>query len=211
MATYHATCDPLYLNAAREIEEVAVRTQHPFCGGWKHHLSTGHCFHAPAHVGRVHFMQDIVLNGQVRFHQVAGDADVRECLVRAAKAFVDEFHEQKARGLPGWGYTSCPFLLEPGLWHEKRPKHSFGSLKNYEAMYYACCLTGDVDLTRRLLRTWAESEILWSGSFSTQGKGFAQGTRWAPSIMYHISQLPGRRQSQTKRNRDKETPRATDR
>ncbi len=32
-ASYRATSDPLYLNAAREIVEVAVRTQHPFRGG----------------------------------------------------------------------------------------------------------------------------------------------------------------------------------
>lgn len=32
MAAYGATSDPLYLNAAKEVEEVAVRTQHPFRG-----------------------------------------------------------------------------------------------------------------------------------------------------------------------------------
>ncbi|MFV2067368.1 MAG: sugar-binding protein, partial [Pirellulales bacterium] len=46
LATFQATADPLYLNAAREIEEVAVRTQHPFRGGWLHRLSVGHCYHA---------------------------------------------------------------------------------------------------------------------------------------------------------------------
>ena len=191
MAAYRATADPLYLNAAREVEEVAVRTQHPFVGGWIKRLSTGHCFHAPAHTGRVYFMQDIVLNGQVLFHQVTGDPDVRECILNACRGTLAEVRERRSRGLPGLGYTSCPFLLTPGPWYPGRMKHSLDVPIRYLAMYYACGLPGGNDLAGELFGMWPQSGHLWSGSFSSQGKGFAQATRWAPRLMHCIAQLPG--------------------
>lgn len=191
MAAYRATADPLYLNAAREVEEVVVRTQHPFVGGWIRRFSTGHCFHAPAHAGRVYFMQDIVLNGQVLFHQVTGDPDVQECIINACRGTMAEVHERRAKGLPGLGYTSCPFLLTPGPWYPGRMKHGLDVPIRHLAMYYACGLPGGNDLSRELLSMWPESGRLWSGSFSSQGKGFAQGTRWAPRLMHCIAQLRG--------------------
>ncbi|NOY81024.1 MAG: hypothetical protein GXP31_08465 [Kiritimatiellaeota bacterium] len=191
IAAYRATADPLYLNAAREVEEVVVRTQHPFAGGWIKRLSTGHCFHAPAHSGRVYFMQDIVLNGQVLFHQVTGDPDVEACIVTACRGTMSEVRERQARGLPGMGYTSCPFLLTPGPWYPGRKKHSLGVPIRYLAMYYAAGLPGGESLAQELFGMWPESGQLWSGSFSSQGKMFAQGTRWAPRLMHCIVELPG--------------------
>ncbi len=190
VAAYRATADPLYLNAAREVEEVVVRTQHPFAGGWIKRFSTGHCFHAPAHSGRVYFMQDIVLNGQVLFHQVTGDPDVEECIVNACRGTMAEVRERRARGLPGLGYTSCPFLLTPGPWYPGRMKHSLGVPIRYLAMYYAGKLPGGERLAKELFSLWPESGRLWGGSFSSQAKMFAQATRWAPRLMTCIAELP---------------------
>jgi len=189
ISAYRATADPLYLNAAREVEEVAVRTQHPFRGGWIKRFSTGHCFHAPAHSGRVYFMQDIVLNGQTLFHELTRDPDVEECIVRACRGTLDEVGEHQAQGLPGLGYTSCPFLLIPGPWYPGREKHGFGAHQRYMTMYYACTLPDGADLAPRLFESWGESGGLWSGSFPDQAKFFAQGTRWSPGTMSYIAAL----------------------
>ncbi len=192
LATYRATADPLYLNAAREIEEVAVRTQHPFRGGWLHRLSVGHCYHAPAHVGRVHFMQDIVLNGQVAFHRLTGDPDVEQCLHDAVAGMLDEYLAQKKQGLPGWGYTSCPFMLRPGpIQHNMRvdTKHSFGALKDYMAVYYVACVSNDGELLRKVRNLLPESGSPFAGKLPTQGKMFAQSTRWIPIAMYYVDRL----------------------
>ncbi|MBT3380548.1 MAG: hypothetical protein HN742_32205 [Lentisphaerae bacterium] len=191
IAAYRATADPLYLNAAREVEEVVVRTQHPFAGGWIKRFSTGHCFHAPAHSGRVYFMQDIVLNGQVLFHQVTGDPDVERCIVNACRGTMDEVRERRARGLPGLGYTTCPFLLTPGPWYPGRMKHGLGVPIRYLAMYYSCGLPGGESMSEELFSMWPEAGHLWSGSFSSQAKMFAQGTRWASQLMHSIAKLRG--------------------
>jgi len=42
---------------------------------------------------------------------------------------------------------------------------------------------------------WPESGRLWSGSFSSQGKMFAQGTRWAPRLMHCIAELHAKRRA----------------
>ena len=181
-----------YLNAAREIEEVAVRTQHPFRGGWLHRLSVGHCYHAPAHVGRVHFMQDIVLNGQVAFHQLTGNPDVRQCLENASNGMLDEFTAQQDQGLPGWGYTSCPFMLRPGpIQHNTRvdARHSFGALTSYMALYYTGTISNDPEFLRKVHALLPRSGFPFDGKMPTQGKTFAQSTRWVPSTMYYVSHL----------------------
>ena len=58
-------------------------------------------------------------------------------------------------------------------------------------MYYACGLPGGETLARDLFGMWPESGCLWSGTISTQGKMFAQATRWAPRLMHCIAGLPG--------------------
>ncbi len=190
MAAYGATSDPLYLNAAKEVEEVAVRTQHPFRGGWLHRLSPGHCFHAPAHTGRVYFMHEIVLAGQTRFHQLTGDPNVAQCLQNAVNGLVGEFNQQRAAGLPGGGYTSCPFLTFPGKTHTAAslsPKHSFGSLRNWEAVYYVDASWPEPSLHQSIKTMLGEGgPPRFNGPLSSQGKFFAQGTRWTPNRIYWI-------------------------
>ena len=178
MATYNATADPLYLNAAREIEEVAVRTQHPFRGGWIHRLSVGHCFHAPAHSGRVNFMQGIVLAGQVRFLQSVHDPDVERCLVRGAEGIL---HEEWVTGdRPGVPYTSCPFM--PYGWRTTEALW-------FEPVAYAYQINQDMTLAKRIGELLPNSTI-GKGDVPDGGKGFAQGTRFVPNLMYYLSLLP---------------------
>ena len=178
MATYNATADPLYLNVAREIEEVAVRTQHPFRGGWIHRLSSGHCFHSPAHAGRVNFMQGIVLAGQVRFLQSVDDADVERCLVRGAEGIL--YEEWVTGDRPGIPYTSCPFM--PYGWRTTEALW-------FEPVAYAYQITGDTALARRIGELFPNSEI-GKGNVPDGGKGFAQGTRFVPNLMYYLSLMP---------------------
>ncbi|MCP4758381.1 MAG: hypothetical protein GY903_27235 [Fuerstiella sp.] len=189
MAAYGATADPIYLNAAKEIEEVAVRTQHPFRGGWLHRLSPGHCFHAPAHTGRVYFMHEIVLAGQVRFHQETGDPDVGQCLVNAVNGIVDEYIGQLAGGFPGGGYTSCPFMTFPGAIrtaHVINRKHSFEVLPSWEPVYYVDAVWPGTNLHERIETILGEGGPPRFADSLGRGKGFAQQTRWTPNRMYWI-------------------------
>ena len=178
MATYGATADPFYLNAAREIEEVAVRTQHPFRGGWIHRLSVGHCFHAPAHSGRVNFMQGIVLAGQVRFLQAVPDPDVERCLVRGAEGIL--YDEWVTGDRPGIPYTSCPFM--PKGWRTTEALW-------FEPVAYAYQITKDITLAKRIAELLPKSGI-GRGDVSSGGKGFAQCTRFVPNVMYYLTRLP---------------------
>jgi hypothetical protein len=197
MATHGATMDPTYLNAASEIEEVVVRTQHPFRGGWLHRLSPGHCFHAPAHSGRVYFMHEIVLAGQIRFFQATGDPDVAQCLKNAVSGILDEYNGQIARGLPGGGYTTCPFMEIPGLFRTSRTmnqKHSFQSLRAWEPVYFVDAQWPELGLQERIQTMLGEAGPPQFAGPLGSAKGFAQNTRWTPNRIYWIlkSQHGGR-------------------
>lgn len=197
MATHGATMDPTYLNAAREIEEVAVRTQHPFGGGWLHRLSPGHCFHAPAHSGRVYFMHEIVLAGQIRFFQATSDPDVAQCLKNAVSGILNEYNGHIARGLPGGGYTTCPFMEIPGPFrtaHTLNRKHSFQALRTWEPVYFVDALWPELGLHERIRTMLGDTGLpQFTGSLGA-AKGFAQNTRWTPNRIYWIlrSQHGGR-------------------
>ncbi|MFV1968173.1 MAG: hypothetical protein ACC628_22345, partial [Pirellulaceae bacterium] len=160
--------------------------------GWLHRLSVGHCYHAPAHVGRVHFMQDIVLNGQVAFHQSTSDPDVKQCLENTLNGMLDEFAAQRNQGLPGWGYTSCPFMLRSGpIQHATRvdARHSFGALTSYMAPYYVGSISKELALVRKVRALLPRSGSPFDGTLPTQGKMFAQSTRWVPHTMYSLTKL----------------------
>ena len=202
-----------------------MRTQHPFRGGWLHRLSVGRCYHAPAQRSRVHFIQDVVLNGQVAFHQLTGNRDVRQCLENALDGMLDELrivrgigvarmvvvtaerdehieHAQvvdgpvlttrENQGLPGWGYTSCPFILHPGpIRHNTRvdARHSFGALTSYMALYYRGSISKDSEFLRRVHALLPRSGSLFDARLPTRGKMFAQSTRSVPNTMYYANHL----------------------
>ena len=155
-----------------------MRTQHPFRGGWIHRLSYGHCFHAPAHSGRVNFMQGIVLAGQVRFLQAGQDPDVERCLVRASEGLL--YDEWVTGDRPGIPYTTCPFM--PKGWRTTEALW-------FEPVAYAYQVTKDMTLAQRIGELLPTSGI-GKGNVSSGGKGFAQATRFVPNIMYYLVRLP---------------------
>ncbi len=58
-----------------------------------------------------------------------------------------------------------------------------------EAVAYAYRITGDMALAERIGQLLPDSEI-GKGNVPDGGKGFAQGTRFAPNLMYYLSLLP---------------------
>ena len=123
-------------------------------------------------------MQGIVLAGQVRFLQSVHDPDVERCLVRGAEGIL--YEEWVTGDRPGVPYTSCPFM--PYGWRTTEALW-------FEAVAYAYQITGDMALAERIGQLLPDSEI-GKGNVPDGGKGFAQGTRFVPNLMYYLSLLP---------------------
>ncbi len=137
-------------------------------------------------------MQDIVLNGLIAFSRVDDDVDIRQCISRAVEGMLDEYAEQRRAGLPGWGYTSCPFMLRPGpVRHLDRvdERHSFGAIKSYLSVYEHAAETGTPESASRVERLLHLSRSRFNAPLPTQGKMFAQATRWMPLVLKACSKI----------------------
>lgn len=106
MAAYQLTWKRKYLAAAKHIVEHALADQDPVCGGWLYQLYPGHCFcERRKHVGMATFITSVLLNGMIRYHQVAGDPRVADSIVRAVDFVIsDTWVESEGK----FRYTSCP-------------------------------------------------------------------------------------------------------
>jgi len=104
-AAYQATLKQKYLRAARHIIEHALADQDENCGGWIYQLYPGHCYCHLGHVGMATFITAVLLNGMVLYHQITGDQQVAESIVRAVDFVIsDTWVENTAE----FRYTSCP-------------------------------------------------------------------------------------------------------
>lgn len=120
-ATYAATNDPYYLNAARVIVDRVLEAQDteprplpayqhagrkPFqLGGWSRMLVPGHCTCEPRHRGNAGFMVAVLLSGMKYYHDVTGDEAVKQAIIRGAYYLLDETYSDEVHG---FRYTSCP-------------------------------------------------------------------------------------------------------
>lgn len=120
-ATYAATNDPYYLNAARVIVDRVLEAQDteprplpayqqtgrkPYqLGGWSRMLVPGHCTCEPRHRGNAGFMVAVLLSGMKYYHDVTGDEAVKQAIIRGAYYLLDETYSDEVHG---FRYTSCP-------------------------------------------------------------------------------------------------------
>ena len=183
MATYAATSDPYYLNAARIIVERVLSTQDgkrpllayqaanrkPFQeGGWSRMMRPGHCRCEPRHRGNAGFMVAILLSGLKYYHDVVPDPRVKTAIIRGAHSLLDECYSDKAKG---FRYTSCPKTsYRPGA-----------SPLMVEGIARAYLWTRDP----RFRRVLTEALPRGAGG-SSYGKGFSMYYRCAPRVLADI-------------------------
>lgn len=180
-ATYAATDDPYYLNAARVVIDRVLETQdiqprplpeyqqaerQPFQqGGWSRMMVPGHCQCEPRHRGNAGFMVAVLLAGMKYYHDVTGDPEVKEAVIRGAQYLLDETYSNEVRG---FRYTSCPNThYRPGA-----------SPLMVEGIARAYLWTGD----ERFGRMLRESLPIAAGG-SHYGKGFSMYYRMAPRVL----------------------------
>jgi hypothetical protein len=180
-ATYAATDDPYYLNAARVVIERVLETQdvqprplpeyqqagrQPYQqGGWSRMMVPGHCQCEPRHRGNAGFMVAVLLAGMKYYHDVTGDPEVKEAIIRGAHNLLDETYSDEMRG---FRYTSCPNTdYRPGA-----------SPLMVEGIARAYLWTGD----ERFGRMRRESLPIAAGG-SSYGKGFSMYYRMAPRVL----------------------------
>lgn len=168
---YKATLDPLYLEAARKIADVALREQDlNGTGVWPHPLPGGHCLHSEGErcVGNAVFLIGVLCSGIKDYHLVTNDPRARQSLISAAPWFKNLWDEANS----GFPYTSCSLFAGRG-------SAIYGMMCS-DALVYMHELTGDEEY----LRMAAESLM---GALSRPpgggGKELAQFTRDAPRIL----------------------------
>ncbi len=104
MATYQATGDPFYLNAARIIVDRTMERRTPG-SGWARQLVPGHCHCEPRCRGLCSFMQGVLGVGLHDYWLATGDKRVEEAVPDAARYVIEEIWEDEAEM---FRYTSCP-------------------------------------------------------------------------------------------------------
>ncbi len=180
-SAYHATGDPYYLNAARIVVDRVLETQDkeprplpdyqaagrkPYqVGGWSRMMVPGHCLCEPRHRGNAGFMVAVLLSGLKYYHDVTGDARVKECIIRGAHYLLEETYSDETHG---FRYTSCPNMRYG----------SGASPLMVEGIARAYLWTKD-DRFRRVLT----EALPASARGSSYGKGFSMYYRMGPRVL----------------------------
>ncbi len=180
-AAYAATNDPYYLNAARVVVERVLEAQDkeprplpayqaegrkPYqLGTWSRMMVPGHCECVPRHRGNAGFMVAVLLSGLKYYHDVTGDARVKEAIILGAHGLLDETYSDEAKG---FRYTSCP---------KTRYKAGASPLM-VEGIARAYLWTKD----ERFRRVLEDSLPLAAGGAS-YGKSFSMYYRMAPRVL----------------------------
>jgi len=166
LAMYRATRDPYHLNAARIIMERVKEREMPE-GGWTRQLMPGHCHCLPRHRGEAAFMAGVLLTSLKDYHEITGDQDVADMLVRGAKNIIEETWVPQQNGMR---YTSCP---------NTGPSVGLSTLVT-EGILYAYSLSGDPEIGEVALAGTLEAGARVNGF----GKSFSQQTRVTPHYLH---------------------------
>jgi hypothetical protein len=174
IALYRATLDPLYLDAARKIAEVAFREQKPGQGsGWPHRLPGDHCRHstipgAKVCDGNVAFLIGVLHSGLKEYHLESGDPRAAEA-IRVSAPWWKTMWEPDA---DTFSYTSCPLF--------RGHTSVLTGILSADAVAYAYELTKDADYLNMAARTLVANCATPPGG---SGKAFAQCGRFAGPVM----------------------------
>ena len=133
-------------------------------GGWSRMMVPGHCQCEPRHRGNAGFMIAVFLADMKYYHDVTGDPELKEAIIRSAHNLLDETYSNETRG---FRYTSCP---NTGY----RPS---ASTLMVEGVSRAYLWTGD----ERFGQMLRESLPIAAGS--SYGKGFSMYYRMAPRVL----------------------------
>lgn len=179
MASYNATNDPYYLNAAKMIVERTLERQ-TSNGGWKRQMVPGHCHCTPRHEGNAGFMVGVLLTGLRHYYDATNDPRVAEAIVKGARFLVDDMWVPEVKG---FRYTSCP-------------KSSSGAWSNFllfDGIVFAHKRTNDPRLLEVLVRgtEGALQTMTEAGKRdgAAWGKGFTQYSRVVPHFIEHLAAL----------------------
>ncbi len=173
MALQRATGDPVYLEAARQIVEVALREQDlEGTGAWPHVLPRDHAAGYPGAVGNVAFLIGILMSGMQDYHQATGDPRVLTSMEAGCRWLRD------VMWVPGrWAfhYTSSPAYL-----NNPEKAGSGTTMLIIAPMAYVAERTGDAELMDIVAQAFAG--VLRDGG-SGWGKSFAQELHFASDVL----------------------------
>jgi hypothetical protein len=173
LATWHATGDPYYLNAAHIITERVLERERPG-GGWRRHMVPGHCYDEPRHHGEAGFMVGVLMRGLKDMHLATGDERLPPVIIRAAKNMVAEMYGPEEEG---FCYTSCPNMKpSPGM-----------NLTSAEGFGYAVTRSADPELARIFER----GMVIALRSMGGMGKSISHATRGTPHALRDLESLAG--------------------
>lgn len=177
IALQRATGDPVYLEAARQIVEVALREQDlEGTGAWPHVLPADHAAGYPGAVGNVAFLIGVLMAGMQDYHEVTGDPRVLTAL-EAGCGWLRDVMWVPSRW--AFHYTSSPAYLN------NPEKASTGlNLLVIPPMAYVAEQTGDAALMDIVALAFAG--ILRDGG-SGWGKAYAQQLCFAPEVLGALS------------------------
>ncbi len=173
MALYRATGDPVYLDAAKKIVQVALAEQDlEDTGTWPHVLPNDHAAGYPGAVGNVGFLIGVLMSGMADYHEATGDPEVLASMQAGCRWLTD------VMWIPSrwhFHYTSSPGYLNNPL------KSSSGvTMLTIPPMAYTARAAGDEELMDIVGRAYAG---LLRDTGSGWGKSFAQALFFAPDVM----------------------------
>lgn len=183
MAIYRATRDPVYLEAARKICEVALREQDlQGTGAWPHVLPSDHAAGVPGAVGNVAFLIGILMTGMADYHAETGDPRVLASLqggcrwLREVMWIPERWH---------FHYTSSP-----GYLNHPEKSSSGVTMEIIPPMAYLAQRTGDAELMDIVAQAFAA--VVRDGG-SGFGKSLAQALYSAAEVMSALDQADASR------------------
>lgn len=172
MAVYRATGDPVYLEAAERIIQVAFDEQDlEDTGAWPHPLPADHAGSYPGWVGNTTFLIGNLLSGIEAYHRETGEAHALTSMEAAMRwvrtMFIPErwvFH-----------YTSSPhYVNNPQL------AGTGTSMLIIPSIAYVADQTGDQELMDMVAHAFAA--VIRDGG-GGDGKSLAQSMLFAPQVM----------------------------
>ncbi|NCO36841.1 MAG: hypothetical protein AUJ92_03045 [Armatimonadetes bacterium CG2_30_59_28] len=176
MAIYRGTYDPVYLEAAKRITEVALREQKFDDGGaWPHILPEDHAGGHAGASGNNLFLIGVLLGGMTEYHEETHDPAVEKSLITGAQWVIKSWDENAE----GWPYSASP---------TGQPYYRASTILNaliVEPLAYVGHLTGD----ERFIEI-AETglEALSRGGGDSFGKSIAQQMHFTSGTMALLQQ-----------------------
>ncbi|MEW6356027.1 MAG: hypothetical protein AB1696_06870 [Planctomycetota bacterium] len=179
MALHRATLDPLYLDAAKKIAEVAFRERKPGQGsGWPHDLPRGHCRHLDSPggkpcVGNVVFLIGILCSGLEQYYLETGDERAKEAIIGVGPWWKTMWTPEDGT----FQYTDCPLF--------RGNTSPLTAMLCVDALAFTYEHTKDMDFANMVGEAFLANMALPPGG---HGKAFSMFARCAPNVMAFLKE-----------------------